>query len=155
MQQSHVGKSDAVKLTILQQPVVLKALAKLIFDLEYGVPKIRSVKDAKAVYEALERKLIDFSHSYPLWSSLFKTTEERNREFPKLSEYVFVDPSIDVNFGNVHGPSPKYLNPVCFFGSRHNDIYPRIGDLIRFELNLKPRPTVTAAIKRFEDKNEN
>ena len=32
------------------------------------------------------------------------------------------------------------------FGSRHNDIYPRLGDTIRYLLKLKPRPSVTKAL---------
>jgi len=41
------------------------------------------------------------------------------------------------------------------FGAKHNDIYPRIGDLIRYHLNFEPRKSVSRAInKAEEDKKE-
>ena len=48
--QPFVGRFGARGATILQQPVVLKALAKLLYDLEYGVPKIRNYLGLKKVH---------------------------------------------------------------------------------------------------------
>ena len=35
------------------------------------------------------------------------------------------------------------------FGSRHNDIYPRLGDTIRYSLKLQPRPSITKVLAKM------
>lgn len=137
-----MGAQGAKSKTILQQPVVLKALAKLVFDLAYGVPKIRDEEGLKTLFKALEEQWIDFSHANPLWRALFLEPSERNQQYPGLAKYIYVKPGTNLDAGTW-----DEKNQWCRFGSRHNDIFPRIGDLIRHELELKPRPTVTKAIE--------
>ena len=137
-----IGSQGAKSKTVLQQPVVLKALAKLAFDLAYGVPKIRDEEGLKTLFEALGEQRIDFSHANPLWRTLFLEPSERNKKYPGLANYIYVKPGTNLDAGNWDEE-----NQWCRFGSRHNDIFPRIGDLIRHELQLKPRPTVTKAIE--------
>lgn len=137
-----IGVPGAKGKTILQQPVVLKALAKLCFDLAYGVPKIRDEAGLVTVFKALEEQAIDFSHTNPIWQALFLDPADRIERFPNLGKYIYVKPGTNLDAGTWDEE-----NQWCRFGSRHNDIFPRIGDIIRCELKLKPRPTVTAAIE--------
>ena len=34
------------------------------------------------------------------------------------------------------------------FGSKHNDIFPRLGDVVRWKVGLKPRPSVAKSLQR-------
>ena len=73
---------------------------------------------------------------------LFLRASDRNKKYPGLAKYIYVKPGTNLDAGNWDKE-----NQWCRFGSRHNDIFPRIGELIRHELELKPRPTVAKAIE--------
>ncbi len=137
----NFGKQQAKMNTILAQPVILKSLAKLSFDLGFGHQQIRDTDGLGKLFNAIKLGDLDFSHSNPLWRALFMTSEQRNKQFPGINKYVFI--SDDVNFdAGIYDT----INDLVKFGSRHADILPRFGDLVRYKLGLKPRPSVVKAI---------
>jgi len=146
------GQPNAKSHSIIQQTVVLKALAKLIYDLKYGVPKNRDEEGLNKVIETIINQKEYFSHSKELWSALFMDRFERELKHAGVSRYIHVSKTYALDAGQFDSERKQVL-----FGSRHNDIYPRIGDLIRYDLGLQPRPSVTNAIlkeKREEDSKE-
>ena len=135
------GEDKAKSKTILAQPVMLKALAKLAFDLAYGHQNIRNEEGYKELCQAIISKKLDFGHDNPLWQALLKSSEERESLFPGISDHVHVPADINLDVGTYDAQ-----NGWMRFGSRHNDIYPRLGDTIRYSIGLTPRPSVTKAV---------
>jgi DNA-sulfur modification-associated len=132
------GESGSKLLTVAAQPVVLKALARLFFEYHVGKGKGRR-KDPESfqkLIESLKAGKLDFSHSNPLWRSLQLSPEEREKKFTGLGDYLPANRSLstlgvfDPTLGD-HG--------VMIFGSRHNDIYPVLADMIRWNLSLPSR----------------
>lgn len=119
--------------TVAAQPVVLKALAKLIYDFQFG-------KNKEWVSEENLNKLkagikeIDFSHLNPIWR-YYEMSEEERKQFAGLSEYL---PSEDEGFNRDLGKFDEHTK-VFRFGSKHNDIYPILGDMIRWTIGLPNR----------------
>jgi hypothetical protein len=119
--------------TIAGQPVVLKALAKLAYDHAYGVPKLVDEDGLRTLYQAIQSKRLTFNHSDKFWLALFMNDDQRAQELgPDINEYLHVTAQTKP------GEFDK-LNGWVRFGTAHNDIYPRIGDLIRWRLSLKNR----------------
>lgn len=137
------GSEGAREKTVLQQPVVMKALAKLAHDLGYGTAKLRDETALKKLYASISDGTINFGHNDPLWQALLVSSKEREEKFPGISEYVHVPIGTNLDAGT-WDENNKWVR----FGSRHNDIFPRLGDTIRYKLNLGPRPTVTNAISK-------
>ena len=126
---------DAKQRTVLAQPVVLKALAKLWYDFhwskntEWNTPENR---------EKLVRgiRTVDFSHEHPMWRYYQLSEEERARlGLTGLSDYMPSDKegvNRDIGMYDAHAKAFR-------FGAKHNDIYPIIGDMIRWKLELPKR----------------
>ena len=74
-------------------------------------------------------------------SSLIKKRGEKNH--PGISGFVHVPIGTNLDAGTFDSD-----NGWVRFGLRHNDIRPRIGDLLRFELGFASRPTVKKAIAK-------
>ncbi|WLC91341.1 DNA sulfur modification protein DndB (plasmid) [Clostridium estertheticum] len=123
------GESNAKQKTIVAQPVVLKALAKLTYDFAFG----RKLND-----ENLNKLLdgiteIDFSHENPLWRYYQLTEEEIQKNgLDGLEHYLPDNSTGNRDIGKFDG---KYIR----FGSKHNDIFPIIGDMIRWKFNFPNR----------------
>ncbi len=122
------GERGAKLKTVAAQPVVLKALAKLVYDFAIG---------RKADAGHLETLLsgiagIDFSHANPMWRYYELSRDERARLVPGLSDYL---PDDDGN-RDVGGTDEEGR---MRFGAKHNDIYPILGDMIRWKLGLPSR----------------
>ena len=139
------GKLNAKSNTVLAQPVVLKALAKLGFDLAYGHQNIRDEQGYAKLLDSIISGELDFSHSNKIWQALLRSNTEREEALPGISEYVHVPPDTNLDAG-VFDEEKQWIR----FGSRHNDIFPRLGDTIRYTLKLKPRPSVTKAIEDLQ-----
>lgn len=137
------GLPNAKKTTIAAQPVVLKALAKLCYDLKLGHRNIIDPRSCEKLLAAIKTGSLDLSHNNIIWQALLMPSAERNEKFEGISKYVHVP--IDANLDA--GIFDKENNWVRF-GNRHNDIYPRLGDIIRYKLGFKPRDTVTKAIAK-------
>lgn len=122
------GEKHAKLKTVAAQPVVLKALAKLVYDFAVG-------RQANAVQ--LEKLLsaipaLDFSHRNPMWRYYELSREERAAKVPGLSDYL---PNDDGN-RDIGGSDDEGR---MRFGAKHNDIYPILGDMIRWSLKLPSR----------------
>ena len=137
------GRSKAKTVTVAAQPVVLKGLARLIHDLAMGKAGTADEEGLKKLWASMVSGKLDFSHDNPLWRSLMLSREEREADFSGISDYVHVPLGTNLDAGT-YNPETGLVR----YGSKHNDIYPRIGDLIRYQLKLKPRTTVTSAIAR-------
>jgi hypothetical protein len=128
----HLGKPGAKDNTVAAQPVVLKALAKLTYDFAFG-----SKKDSKLLEKLLDgiNNEIDFSHSNPMWAYYELTKEEREqRGLQGLAEYLPSDQE-----GVNRDVGKRDAKGRMRFGAKHNDIYPILGDMIRWRLKLPSR----------------
>lgn len=132
------GTTGAKAKTVAAQPVVLKALARLFFEYHVGKGKGKR-KDLNSYHiliEALQSGAIDFSHANWMWRYYQLTDEERATEFPGLKDYL---PTGKINFDlGTYNPA-RGEQGLMVFGSRHNDIYPVLADMIRWRLNLPNR----------------
>lgn len=123
------GEPAAKKNTIVAQPVVLKALAKLTYDFAFG-----KHADEETLSKLLEGiKQIDFSHSNPMWRYYQFTNEERTKlKLDGIESYL---PSTADGNRDIGMHDGNYMR----FGAKHNDIFPIIGDMIRWKLKLPAR----------------
>lgn len=138
----HLGDEGARLKTVAAQPVVLKALAKLTYDFAFS-----KRRDAESDNN-LERLLsgisdLDFSHENPMWRYYELTSEERDRAgLIALKDYL---PSDDEGKNRDTGGYDGVAK-VMRFGAKHNDIFPILGDMIRWKLALPNRNPKEAAI---------
>lgn len=122
----HFGKAGMFANTVAAQSAVLKALAKLTFDFGFG---------RKADPVLLDQLLnglasIDFSHNNPMWRYYDLDTNQRAQfGLTSLSTYL---PSMTKDLG-------RFDKGKMRFGTAHNDIFPVIGDMIRWKLGLPAR----------------
>ena len=59
-----------------------------------------------------------------------------------IDAYVHVPDGTNLDAGT-YDEKNKWVR----FGNKHNDIYPRIGDLIRYKLGFNPRASVKRSIE--------
>lgn len=125
------GEPGAKNRTVLAQPVVLKAIAKLFFNFKWGKEKNAEafIKLVGGLHD------FDFGHLNPAWRYYIYEELQREDECPGLSEYL---PSADVE-GNRDIGGFDAQKEVFRFGAKHNDIFPLIGDMIRWKLGLPNR----------------
>lgn len=122
------GEVGAKQKTVAAQPVVLKALAKLAYD--FAVGRKANQDHLRILLEGIEK--IDFSHGNPMWRYYELTDHERATLVPGLTDYL---PKDDGN-RDVGGTDDEGR---MRFGAKHNDIYPILGDMIRWTLKLPSR----------------
>lgn len=126
------GEAHAKEHTIAAQPVVLKALAKLSYDFAFSN---RKPSNADQLLDILLSSLsdIDFSHDNPMWR-YYELTEGQRVDYglAGLASYL---PSTETGNRDIG----SYQEGVMRFGAKHNDIYPIIGDMIRWKLELPSR----------------
>lgn len=126
------GEDRAREKTVAAQPVVLKAIAKLVFDFSFSN---RRPEDGDDLTERLMSSLndIDFSHSNPMWRYYSLTEDEREEAgLSGLADYLPSDETGNRDVGS-------YQNGFMRFGAKHNDIYPVLGDMIRWKIGLPNR----------------
>ncbi len=126
------GEPHARELTVAAQPVVLKALAKLIYDFTFS--NRRPSNGDQLAAELLSGLTdVDFGHDNPMWRYYQLTPEERSRHrLDELSEYIPGEETGNRDLGTFQGGFFR-------FGAKHNDIYPVLGDMIRWRLGLPSR----------------
>ena len=126
------GEVDAKANTVSAQPVVLKAVAKLAYNFAFG----RITKDEQLLDKLLDGITdLDFSHDNPMWRYYQLNDEEIERYgLLSLKEYLPNNTTGNRDIGN-YDPKTGWMR----FGSKHNDIFPIIGDMIRWKLNLPNR----------------
>ncbi len=122
------GEPQAKIKTVAAQPVVLKALAKLAYDFAAG--RKADPDHLDALLEGIST--IDFSHSNPMWRVYELSNEERRRKVPGLESYL---PDDDGNRDIGGVDEAGHMR----FGAKHNDIYPILGDIVRWRLDLPSR----------------
>mgnify|MGYP003612551016 CR=1 FL=1 len=112
--------------------MVLKALAKIMFDLSFSKRKPDGAEKYLEIFlENITR--LDFSHHNQIWNYYHMDEEQRNQYFPGLIEYLPDATSGNRDIGSIDS------NGYMRFGNKHNDIYPIIADMIRWKLNLPNR----------------
>lgn len=128
-----IGDAGAKEKTVAAQPVVLKALAKLAFDLNFSN---RRPDDGTDLFEMLLAKLdeVDFSHENPVWRFFDLSAEEiEDASLKGLAAWL---PPTDTGANRDVG---SFQGGFMRFGAKHNDIYPIIGDMIRWQVGLPNR----------------
>ena len=126
------GESHAKVNTVAAQPVVLKALSKLVYDFAFSN---RRPSNADELLDTILTSLsdVDFSHENPMWRYYEFTDGQRlDHGLEGLSSYL---PSTETGNRDIG----SFQEGVMRFGAKHNDIYPIIGDMIRWKLSLPSR----------------
>ncbi|AOZ94864.1 hypothetical protein [Paenibacillus crassostreae] len=78
---------------------------------------------------------MDFSHDNPMWRYYQLTEDELKRYgLDSLTEYLPDNATGNRDVGNFDSETGWMR-----FGAKHNDIYPIIGDMIRWKLRLPNR----------------
>lgn len=127
------GEEQARMKTVAAQPVVLKALAKLVYDFAFS--NRRPEKSEEYLAKLLDGITdIDFSHQNPMWQYLDLSEAERIKS--GLGELALYVPEEDVEVNRDIG---KFQGGYMRFGAKHNDIFPIIGDMLRWKLGLPGR----------------
>lgn len=132
------GEDKAREKTVAGQAVVLKALAKLIYDFRFSNRKPPNGDDiADTIISRITD--IDFSHDNPMWHYFDLTPQERlEHGLAGLGEYLPPEDGVNRDIGGRQGPFMR-------FGAKHNDIVPILGDMIRWRLGLPVRKGVEKA----------
>lgn len=138
---SGFGEAQAREKTVAAQPVVLKALAKLVFDFAFSN---RKPENSEEILNKLLDSIteIDFSHNNPMWQ--YFDLSEAERVTKGVSNLALYFPQDD---GSVNRDIGKFQGGFMRFGAKHNDIYPIIGDMIRWKLNLPNRHKKTIELE--------
>ncbi|MFJ5625615.1 DNA sulfur modification protein DndB [Peribacillus loiseleuriae] len=125
------GEEGAKAKTVSAQPVVLKALAKLTYDFSFG-----RYNDELLLSRLLDGITdLDFRHDNPMWRYYDLSDEEINSyELNGLEKYL-----PDNSTGNRDTGSFEDSTEWMRFGTRHNDIFPILGDMIRWKIGLPNR----------------
>jgi hypothetical protein len=127
------GADRAKEKTVAAQPVVLKAIAKIAYDLNFSN---RRPENGSDLYEKFLEVLpdLDFSHENPMWRYYEMSAGERlDRGLQGLSDYLPADD------GSVNRDIGAYQGGFMRFGAKHNDIYPVIADMLRWSTGLPSR----------------
>jgi len=127
------GDERAKEKTVAAQPVVLKALTKLTFDLNFSN---RKPENSDKLFSRLLNELesVDFSHSNPLWR-YYELSQDEISNYG-LGELVNWLPQGD---GSANRDVGAYQGGFMRFGAKHNDIFPIIADMIRWQCGLPSR----------------
>lgn len=127
----YLGEPLSKDKTILAQPVVLKAIAKLVYD--YSVGKQKNEEYLNTLFEYLDT--VDFSHTNPLWRYfLMDENEKISNKLLSLSEY-YPDDILEKEKTKTFCTYDSE-NKIIRFGNRHNDVFPLIVEMIRYSLGL-------------------
>ena len=114
---------------------MLKALAKLTYDFAFNKRKMDA---AEAGLETLLEGIpkLDFSHTNPMWRYYELSSQEREENgLTELQQYL---PSDNEGYNRDLGKFDPVAK-VIRFGAKHNDIFPVLGDMIRWKLRLPSR----------------
>jgi len=134
------GEDEARLKTVAAQPVVLKALAKLVFDFAFSNRRPENSEELlHKVFDGITD--IDFSHQNPMWRYFDLSASERVQN--GLSELALFLPEHDESVNRDIG---KFQGGHMRFGAKHNDIFPLIGDMVRWKLDLPSRHKKTIVV---------
>jgi hypothetical protein len=129
------GSNGSKEKTVAAQPVVLKALAKIAFDLNFSN---RRPANAPELYTMFLERLpsVNFSHSNPMWNYYSLADDARVASgLEGLGDHLpATDAGVNRDVGSKQGEFMR-------FGAKHNDIYPILSDMIRWATGLPSRHT--------------
>lgn len=127
------GGHRAKETTVAAQSVVLKALAKIAYDLNFNN---RRPDNAGELYKQFLERLpsVDFSHKNKMWNFYNLTAGEKlDAGLAGLVDYLPEETSgVNRDVGSMQG---EYMR----FGAKHNDIFPILADMIRWATDLPSR----------------
>lgn len=129
----YFGVNRAKEKTVAAQPVVLKALAKVVYDLKFSN---RRPQNGDELFDLFIERLpdADFSHENPMWN--YYNLSEGGRVDSNISglhSYLPEDgPGVNRDVGSMQGGFMR-------FGAKHNDIYPILADMFRWATGLPSR----------------
>ena len=126
------GADRAKEKTTAAQPVVLKALSKIAYDLNFSNRRAANADEIWAKFlDAIPE--IDFSHSNLMWRYYTMTeTERKDAHLESLAHYLPEDTGMNRDIGGFQSGHMR-------FGAKHNDIYPVLSDMIRWKSGLPSR----------------
>lgn len=136
------GQPQARKKTVAAQPVVLKALAKLVYDYAFG--RGRDPKMLERILDGIPH--LNFSHTNPMWRYYdFKQADREAHGVSALADYLPSDqPDANGTMANRDIGRFEATDQTMRFGAKHNDIFPLLGDMIRWRLNMPSRRSSTS-----------
>lgn len=122
--------------TVSAQPVVLKAIAKIVFDLAFSN---RRPDNGDTLLDAALGRLgeVDFGHSNPMWR--FYEMDDDERQAAGVQSLAAYLPDQGQLTAEANRDLGLYQNGIMRFGAKHNDIYPILADMIRWKLGLPNR----------------
>jgi hypothetical protein len=133
MEIPEFGHNCAKEKTVAAQSVVLKALAKITYDLNFNN---RRPANADALFEQFLDRLhdVDFTHKNPMWNYSSLTESERlGAGLTGLEGFLPEEiPGVNRDIGSMQGEFMR-------FGAKHNDIFPILADMIRWATGLPSR----------------
>jgi hypothetical protein len=129
----HFGDNRAKEKTVAAQPVVLKALAKITYDLNFSNRRPESGEELFRQF--LERLAdVDFSHSNPMWDFYSLSEGQKlDANLASLTDYLPED------VVGVNRDTGSLQSGFMRFGAKHNDIFPVLADMIRWSTGLPSR----------------
>ena len=133
------GEEGAKTKTVMAQPVVVKAVAKIVFDLAFGRKR---GTDADQQLENVLNNLssLNLTHTNPCWRYYELNEQSRiEHSLAGLKNYVPADDGSNRDIGRFD-PATQWMR----FGAKHNDIFPIIGDMLRWQLGLPSRHSRSA-----------
>lgn len=122
--------------TVVAQPVVLKAVAKLVFDLSFSN---RRPDNGDTLLDSALSRLgeVDFGHDNPMWRYYELDAEQRAAAgLASLAAYL---PDQGEVTSEANRDLGSFQGGVMRFGAKHNDIFPVLSDMLRWKLNLPSR----------------
>jgi hypothetical protein len=132
-----LGLEGAKIKTVAAQPVVLKALAKLAFDFAFGKAGKKDPNYFNKLLEGIPK--VDFSHANPMWRYYqLDQAERETHNLTGLTKYLPKETTTESDYNRDIGAFDPNTG-VMRFGVKHNDIYPILGDMIRWSLDLSSR----------------
>lgn len=126
--------------SVINQIVVQKAIAKLVYD--FGFARTQDESERSANQEHLQTLLgnlndVDFSHGNAVWRYYADLAPASKMKLNSSGIEAYLMRSED---GSVaHKDLGTYADGRFTFSVKHNDVYPVIADLIRFQLGLPPK----------------
>ena len=126
-----LGQTDAKSKTVAAQPVVLKALAKLMHDFAFGGQQ--NADAVETILSAIPR--LPLSHDNQAWRFYTVPAADREKSWPGLPAYMPSEAT-----GNRDLGAYDHAANLMRFGAKHNDIYPALADYFRWHPRLPPRP---------------
>lgn len=128
----HFGDARAKEHTVAAQPVVLKAIAKIVYDLSFS--NRRPSNSDELLNRFLEEvPKFDFSHGNSIWQYYDLSEKEKiDCGLEGLAVFLPDDAGGNRDIGSFQG---GYMR----FGAKHNDIYPIVADMLRWAIGLPNR----------------